>query len=318
VIAEANVEVLADASDPGIMRLPGPSGIIKEHLRPQSLALLAFLLVLGGVAVRLSKPLQAKAAVNAAAREADGMMQMERSQLESNPVLQTVACGEVFPREVAEALCSRVALMLKGPTSKKAGKERTAPAMDTRALAAQLALYYELPHVEVVDKALRREKKKMRQTMLSLQKLADEAKEIANKAAAKAADLKEAQKSAEDAKKLADAKKGSKNGKKAADVEDSTKFANDAGKLAALKAADAEKALQAAEAARGAEDRPSLLFKMEGAWLGAVTRAWSQVAMKLGGAPTPSHMHAWAHDQPLRQSTEKMYTEVVGEKSFLE
>jgi len=190
--------------------------------------------------------------------------------------------------------------------------------MDTRRLGVQLAQYYELPEVESVDKVLRKERKKLRQTTLVLQKNADEAKESANKAVVKAEGLMEAQKRAEDAKRVADAKKGPKSAKKAEDVIDSTKFADDAKKAAAAKVADAEKAKQTAEFAKQAEDRPILLFKMEGAWLGAVTQVWSKFAAKLGGAPTPSHMHAWARDQSLRESTMLSYSEMVGEKGFLD
>merc|ERR1711957_910895 len=101
-------------------------------------------------------------------------------------------------------------------------------------------------------------------------------------------------------------------------VIDSTKFAEKAHKAAEACGVEAARAKQAALSAKDDEERPVILCKMEGAWLGAVTQAWSQFAIKLGGAQTPCHMHAWARDQSLRQITVQPYSENVTEKGFLD
>lgn len=325
VLAESSSDAEAAAIMPGTMRLGGTlfgAWFCLEHM-----ALLAFLFLLGACVVRLSKPAvlarQAKAADAAAAKEAASIVTTEQNKLESKSVLKAIAVGHIFPEDVAQAICSRIISVLQAATKtnkKKPGKEpkSEAPLIDTRQLGMQLALHYELPEVEVVDKALRKEKKKLRQTVQTLQNTAQEAVLEATKAAATAADLKELQKKAEDAKQSADAKKGPKNKKKGEDVLDSTKFADNAAKAAADKAADAEKAQQAVHSAKAAEYHPNTLRKMECAWLGAVTQAWSHFASKLGGSPTPSHMHAWARDQSLRQVTELAYIEIVSEKGFLD
>lgn len=294
--------------------------MLKRMLQLDGIAFLLLLMLLGWAGVRLNRPLQANAAAKAADKVADGIVEMERLAAEIKPVPQTVACGEFFTTDVAQALCSRIAFVLKRQSNKKGGKETKAEAtvMETKELAAKLAQHYELPLVEAVDKVLRKEKKKLRQTVQALQKVADEAQEAESRAFEKSSDLSEAHKVAEDSKRSADAKKGPKNAKKEADVEFAKKLADDAKKSAAAKAADAAKAIQAAELAKMAEDRPSLLVKLEGAWLSAVTEVWCQFATKLGGVPTPSHMHLWARDKSLRQTAEQSYNEVVGEKTFLD
>lgn len=310
VIAESLRELEADAKRPGMYRLK------RDLLRPDRLGLLALLLLLGWGFLRVSKSFQVSAATTAASKEADSIMETERSQLEGKKVvLQAVKCGEVFPGEVAEALCHRISSSLTGQTNKKVAKATKSdkPGMNSRELTLQLAQFYELSEVELVEKALRKEKKKLTITAQALDKAIEDAKEAEKKAVALVALRREPQKIAEDA-----AKKAPKNVKKAQDAEHARKFADDAQKAAGARAADVEKARQAAGEAWAKEARPELVHRMEGAWLGALVQAWGQHATKLGGTPTPSHMHAWARDKTLRQRTEKLYAEAVCLKSFFE
>lgn len=287
-------------------------------LRPERLALLVLLILLGWGGLMLTKPLKAQAAAKAAAKVADDIVAMERIASESKPVPPPVKRGEVFPEDVAQALCMRITCVLKGHLSNKTGKATSTKSsvLDTKELAAQLAQHHGFPAAEAADKALRKEKKKLRQRVDVLQKNVEEASKAEKNAVAKAAELES--KVAENTKRIATATKGRKNPKAEADLEVARKLADDAQKAVLAKAADVQMAAQAVGHARKDEDRPTLLIKMEGVWLSAVTEAWRQSADKLGGTPTPSHIQAWAQDQSLRQKAERSYLELVAEKGFLD
>jgi len=287
-------------------------------LRPERLTLLLVLMLLGWGGLMLRKPLKAQAAAKAAAEVADDMVEMERIASEGRPVPQPGNRGEVFPEEVAKALCKRVSCVPKGHLSIKSGKTTMAEAsvLDTKELAARLAEHYEFPAVEAVDKALRKERKKLRQRVDVLQKNLEVASETEKNAVVKAAELKS--KVADSIKRIADATKGRKNPKAEANLEVASKLADDAQKTVLAKAAEVQKVTQAIVQARKDEERPILLVKMEGVWLSAVTAAWRQSAIKLGGTPAPSHIQAWAQDRSLRQRAVGSYIEFVAEKGFLD
>lgn len=315
VIAESLEEAEADARRPGLMRLKRL--LASDYLRPDRLGLLALLLVLGGGFLKLNSTMQASAAAKAAAEEADRMMEAE--QLESRTiVLQAVKGGEVFPGEVAESLCNRIISVLNSQTKKKSGKKAKSRApliMNSRQLGQQLAQHYDLPEATIVDKALRKEKKKLKTAAKAIDAEVSNAKEAQQKAAFDAMFRRD---TAESASGGTQAKKGPKNAKKAQAEEDATRLADEAEKAAATRAGDLEKAELAARLAWERHDRPDTLARMEGAWLGAVLQTWVQHAATLGGDPTPSHMHAWARDETLRQRTDALYVEEVSATSFLE
>lgn len=314
VLAESLSESVADENAHGVMRLGGP--FVKEHLRPERLVFLVALLLLGGAAVKFSKPIRAHAAATAAAKMADGFVEAERSQAEVKVAKVPLARGEVFPKDVAQALGSRVVSVLMGKASKKLAKEAGA-SMDTRELATQLVLYYELPQIDIVDKTLRRDRKKLRQMAQALEKAVEDARMAVTKATEKVEEQEKAVIVAEDAKKKADAKKGPKDKRKADEVEDSRTFAEKARVAAATVSAHAELAQQTLDEAMAAEDRPPLLTAMEGSWLHVVTQTWCQASAKLDGVPTASHVHVWARDHALRTNAEEAYRKITTEKSFL-
>lgn len=190
--------------------------------------------------------------------------------------------------------------------------------MTTASLIKEFARYYEPPQVEAVEKTLRKERKKLRQSVHTLEKLAADALDALSKATLKAASLEEARQKVEQAHRSSALKKGAKHSKQADDLASATKFAEDAKKTAALKEAEAAKASHAVQNAKLTEDRPHLLIRLEGAWFGAVTEVWGQVALQSGGEPTEAHMQAWARDASVRQKVEKAYTELVHDKAFLD
>lgn len=308
----------AAASEPWRLRIS--RAVMRECLRPDKILLLLILVLLGWASLKFQKTQKSQAADKAAAKVADGILNTERSETESKFMLQPVASGDVFPKDVAEALCYRIAIGIQGFSKKKPAKQtkNEVTSMDTKQLSIQLALYYKPSEVEVVEKALKKERKKLRQAVQTLEKAVADTREASAHADAKVADCEDGLKTAENAKKAADAKKGPKNVRKAQDVEDAGSFLEKAKTAAAAKVKETQNALEAVAIAKQHEDRPLLLSKIEGTWLSAVTQAWSSFSAKLGGVPTTSHMHAWARNRALRSETEKLYSELANDKAFFD
>lgn len=316
VLSETRRETQANADTLGILRLAGPPAFVKEFLSIERLVILGVLLVLGATVLG---PLRDRVAALFASQTADRMLEAEREKNKGNKTAPLAKIpGAVFPEDVAEALCGRISSILASKASKRQAKDAKfkTTSMDTRELGRRLAEHFPLPEVEVADKALRRDRKKLRQVTQAAEKAVEAAKEAARASAEKVMELEKLLFKAEDAKKAADAKKGPKNLRKAADVEDARKFAEDARTAASAKAAAIGVAMQAAEDAAKAEDRPHLLSTLEGAWLHAVTQAFVDFAAKQG-APATAHMHAWARNESVRRSCETAYAGIVSEEDFL-
>ena len=161
------------------------------------------------------------------------------------------------------------------------------------------------PKADAVEKALRRERKKLRQKTDSLEKGAAEAKQRHEAAAAVAAALEDTAQKLAEAGKAAPARGGAKPARKTAVTVDlgveARREADNAKLVEKEMLMETERARQAVDEARAVLARPPLLLKLESAWLSAVTEAWSPAAANLGGLPTTSHVHAWAKDVSLRQ-----------------
>eukprot|EP00930_Biecheleria_cincta_P100350 TRINITY_DN91992_c0_g1_i1.p1 TRINITY_DN91992_c0_g1~~TRINITY_DN91992_c0_g1_i1.p1 ORF type:complete len:394 (-),score=81.24 TRINITY_DN91992_c0_g1_i1:89-1270(-) len=316
VISETRREALANDDTFGILRLAGPPALVKEYLTMKNLALLGVLLALGATVLG---PIRDGAAAMFASQTANRILEAERGKNKGNKTAPLAKVpGAVFPDEVAEALCGRITAIIASKGSKRQAKDAKlkTPIMGTQELGQHLAEHFPLPEVEVADRALRRDKKKLRQATQAAEKAIEAAKEAARASAVKVVELEKLVCRAEDAKKVADAKKGPKNQRKTADVEDARKFAEDARIAASAKAAAVEVAMQTAQDAKEAEDRPPLLGTLEGAWLHAVTQAFVAFAAKQG-TPTPAHMHAWARNESVRCNCETAYAGIVIQEGFL-
>lgn len=316
VLSETRRETQANDDTFGMLRLAGLPAVLKEFLSIERLAPLVVLLVLGATVLG---PMRDHMAALFASQTADRMLQAERKTNKGNKAAPLAKIsGAVFPEDVAEALCGRISSIIASKASKRQAKDAKfkSTSMDTRELGRRLAEHYPLPEVEVADKALRRDRKKLRQATQAAEKTVEAAKASARASAEKVEELEKLLRKAEDAKNAADAKKGPKNPRKAADVEDARKFAEDGRTAASAKAAAVRVAMQAAEDAAKLEDRPQLLSTLEGAWLHAVTQAFVEFAGKQG-APAPAHMHAWARNESVRRSCEAVYAGIVSEEDFL-
>ena len=147
VIAESLAPSLDEAGILGILRLPVPGDVVKQ-LSQERVACLVLLLVTAVSFPGLASLLQARRATTVAAGLAEKIVEEERTENLSFAA-SSVACGEVFPTDVAQVLCRRIASVARGRGATKPVRDGKLHAleMDTQQLAASLAHHYGWPQV---------------------------------------------------------------------------------------------------------------------------------------------------------------------------